>query len=53
MLDALDQAFDGATKVTAPTHRQEYSQHGAGKGKPVVSEEALFQYSIEHAGHPR
>ena len=52
MLDALDQAFGGATKVTAPTHKQEYSYHGAGKGKPIVSEEALFQYSIEDPGHP-
>ncbi len=52
MLDALDRAFGGATKVTAPTHKQEYSYHGAGKGKPVVSEEALFQYSIEDPGHP-
>ncbi len=52
MLDALDQAFGGTTTVTAPTHKQEYSYHGAGKGKPIVSEEALFQYSIEDPGHP-
>ena len=51
MLDALDRAFGGATRVTAPTHKQEYSFHGAGKGRPVVSEEALFQYSIEDPGH--
>ena len=51
MLDALDQAFGGVTTVTAPTHKQEYSFHGV-KGKGVVSEEALFQYSIEDPGHP-
>jgi hypothetical protein len=51
MLDALDQAFGGAAQVTAPTHKQQYSFHGV-KGKGVVSEEALFQYSIEDPGHP-
>jgi hypothetical protein len=52
MLDALDRAFGGAATVTAPTHKQEYSFHSAGKGKPIVTEEALFQYSIEDPGHP-
>lgn len=52
MLDALDQAFGGATQVTAPTHKQEYSYRSAGKGKPLVTEEAHFQYSIEDPGRP-
>ena len=52
MLNALDQAFGGAATVTAPTHKQEYSFHTAGKGKPIVTEEAMFQYSIEDPGHP-
>ncbi|MEE3848984.1 hypothetical protein VZC37_01475 [Gordonia sp. LSe1-13] len=52
MLDAIDQAFGGEVSVSAPTHKQEYSFHSVGKGKPVVSEEALFQYSISDPGHP-
>lgn len=50
MLDALDQAFGGATRVTAPTHKQQYSYRTAGKGKPLVTEESFFQYSIEDPG---
>jgi hypothetical protein len=50
MLDALDTAFGGHAEVIAPTHKQEYSVHG-GKGG-VVSEEALFQYSVEEPGAP-
>ncbi|MRX43498.1 hypothetical protein [Agromyces kandeliae] len=52
MLDALDQAFGGATQVTAPTHKQEYSARSGGRGRPRVTDEALFQYSIEDPGHP-
>ncbi len=38
--------------MTTPTHKQEYSYHSTGKGKPVVIEEALSYYSIEDPGHP-
>jgi hypothetical protein len=51
MLDALDQAFGGAGQVTAPTHKQEYGYRGV-KGKGTVSQESLFQYSIDDPGHP-
>ena len=51
MLEELDTAFGGHAQVIAPTHKQEYSFHGSKKAG-IVSEEALFQYSIEEPGAP-
>ena len=50
MLDALDTAFGGHAEVIAPTHKQEYSFSG-NKKAGIVSEEALFQYSLEEPGN--
>jgi hypothetical protein len=50
MLEELDTAFGGHAQVIAPTHKQEYSFKGNKRG--VVSEEALYQYSVEEPGSP-
>lgn len=50
MLDLLDQAFGGRSQVTAPTHKQGYEYHSAGKGKDIVTSEFFSHYIIEFPG---